>query len=356
MADEIPRPRTSRFTEGTMNSTTSIHPPPSDLLVELGIDGLIDRANMESSAPAVHQRATRLPVPPTQSTAAPTSQSAFSRFSRAVTSFWHGTGFAGLGKRKASEMSEEDKRKDDRKRAAEKAYEEAKEHGLLPAPKVFTRPIARARKSATGPNPSASPTLRHTPSKKDLHKQAKLSKKVSDLELQLAKAKHQLSLALGDEVPAVPVVPALPPTPASSSHFFAPQETSPHVHTESSTSVPKKIVKKRKASESENSDYKPISTASDSDYESDHASKKTKTSTSTAAKTRSTKTGPKKPRKPTRLTKKKSNVTTEGVVVVVPDGVSVPPLPSIPNGVEGKRVAVSRNKDDGYGGLEHEMF
>jgi hypothetical protein len=60
-----------------------------------------------------------------------------------------------LGKRKAGHVdAEPDPEKealDARKQAAEQAYHEAKELGLLPAPKVYVRPAmaARARTSGT---------------------------------------------------------------------------------------------------------------------------------------------------------------------------------------------------------------
>jgi hypothetical protein len=46
-------------------------------------------------------------------------------------------------------------------------------------------------------------------------------------------------------------------------------------------------------------------------------------------------------------------VAEDVAVTVKPNGDSVPPIPSIPKGVEGNKVKVN---EDGYGGLEHEMF
>lgn len=124
-----------------MNSTTSIHAPPDDLWRELAIDGLIDKYNQENAAPATRRK----PNPATvASSSTPVSEGTFGRFSRAVASFFSGTGFSSLGKRKAGSDNAE---KDDRKEQAKQAYEQAKEMGLLPAPKVFVRPIAKPRKS-----------------------------------------------------------------------------------------------------------------------------------------------------------------------------------------------------------------
>ncbi|KAF2736846.1 hypothetical protein EJ04DRAFT_142947 [Polyplosphaeria fusca] len=349
MADDEIRPRTSRFQEGTMNSTTSIHPPPSDVWQELGIDNLIDRFNEENNTPA--PSASTKPLPQTPSSTVP--QSAFSKFSQSVRSFFQGSTFSGLGKRKAEHISKDDKEqraKDDRKAEAERAYHLAKEQGLLPTPKVFNRPIARSRKPlSSSPNVQAERTLRASTSKKDLAKQAKLSKRVSNLEQKLVEARRELLVVMnGENAPPVPVLPQPPPEAPSVSPEPKQSETptpAPTVEVmkkqESTTAAvasapPRKIVKKRKIN-----DNSYVSTESESD--SSVKSKKAKSKTT------------KKLKRSTRLTKKRSTIAPDYAVVVVPDGMEVPPLPSIPNGVQGKRVAV-RGREDGYGGLEHEMF
>lgn len=184
------------------------------------------------------------------------------------------------------------------------------------------------------------PVLHKSPSKKDLLKQKKLSKRVSDLEFRLAEARKELSLALGDKnAPPVPPLPAnLPPTP-STSHFWSETETSPHSAADTSQKQTTKITKKRKAA-SEGADYQPIPTDSDISLDSEHESKKNK-------KQKVVK------RTSSRLSKKKPNVAKEEVVIIVPDGVTVPHIPTIPKGVDGKRATVS---DDGFGGLGHEIF
>ncbi|KAF2250545.1 hypothetical protein BU26DRAFT_517376 [Trematosphaeria pertusa] len=393
--NETPAPvRASKFREATMNSTSSIHAPPDMLWDDLGIEGLIEKYNQEANAPAaaataaavVRKRLERVAVgessavmtPAPVSSVAPAAEGPLGRFSRAVASFFNGATFSALGKRKAGNEHAEKGLKDrdshapgqaggddDRKKRAEAAYKEAKELGLLPTPKVFVRPVSRARKASMPsnllpdtptPTPSAlappqTPTLHKSPSKKDLHKQKKLSKRVSDLEHKLAEARKELTLALGSpSVPPVPPLPStLPPTPNSSTnHFWSENELSPHNHAESasaSASKPAgKITKKRKASGADNDDeYKPIPTDSEKSLDSERESKRSKKNVV-------------RKKSSSRLTKKKSTVTTkEEVVIVVPDGVSVPPIPSIPKGVDGKRAAVSR-KDDGYGGLGHEIF
>lgn len=163
--------RPSKFKEATMNSTTSIHPPPDELWRDLGIDHLIERFNEENSAPATaagrgHKKTSPLPGQGTGVSAVPTglttpavahgSEGTLGRISRAVASFFNGAGasFSALGKRKAGNEHAEpknggknvDKAGDDRKKEVEAAYREAKELGLLPAPKVFVRPVSRARK------------------------------------------------------------------------------------------------------------------------------------------------------------------------------------------------------------------
>ncbi|KAF2002969.1 hypothetical protein P154DRAFT_573379 [Amniculicola lignicola CBS 123094] len=369
MADETPAggaaaaARASRFKEANMNSTSSsIRPPPGNFWRDLNIDHLIQKYNDDGSSPTTQPKAEAAPVAPASSTT--THQSTFGRFSRAVTSFWKGPGLSVLGKRKIDVAVDNEKENGKRKEQVEQAYKEAKELGLLPTPKVFIRPKTRGRPSGTSVAASVptSPALRKTPSKKDLHKQQKLSKRVSDLEFKLSEARKELIKVLNDEnAPPVPPIPTLPLTPSTAPttpHFWSQSETEPHNFTEAITPRPSrgKLIRKRKATpEDEESDYIPKAATpeTESEYnESDRSTKKSKltnrANTTSPMRQKSLNT-----RRSTRLRKKSSTVTKEEVFIVVPDGVTVPHIPSIPNGVQGNRVKVN---DDGYGGVGHEMF
>lgn len=223
------------------------------------------------------------------------------------------------------------------------------------------------------------PGLYRTPSKKDLQKQKRLSKRVSDLEYKLASARKELQTVLHKDLPPVPPVPnlnagnsantsviasspagpALDPTSSTPETSQEPQifsdkeneqdtqSTSPSF---SQTSVGK-IVKKRKATSSDNdSTYIPVTTDSEGDIDisTSEPERTVKRAKSTSAK--------KLRRKKARALKKaaaRDARRQDDVIRVVPDGRTVPPLPEIPSGIEGKKVVV---RDDGYGGLEHEMF
>jgi hypothetical protein len=190
-------------------------------------------------------------------------------------------------------------------------------------------------------------TIYKSASKKDLTKQKKLSKRVSNLEHKLSEAKKELNLALAfkqqeaaTSIRFVPPISPVRPLTPNNTHFLVSTETevSSTVLVESSSSnLPNKI-KKRKAT-----NEKAISIYGESDVESEPSAKKNKNLTPR--------------RQSTRLRKSRSNasLTTaskEDVVMVAPGG-SVPPIPLIPMDVEGNRVAVS---DDGFGGLSHEIF
>ena len=410
-AGAVARPRSSKFKEGTMNSTMSIHPPPDEFWNGLDIEHMIQGFNEENSAPVsatgvVLQSHTRTrstlhtETIPTGHTApvapAPHSEGAFGRLWRPISTFFNGAGasFSALGKRKAGNESAEAKTNEkggatdkgvekpgyDSKEDVEAAYRRAREQGLMPTPKVFIRPVSRARKAGTSlsrpsccilydhadlyfeaatstpETPTASnaslvpprtPTLYKSPSKKDLHKQQKLIKRVSELELKLASARKELGHVLASPTaPPVPAIPANLPSPPTSSHVFSENETSPQSHASvpSNTNSSTKILKKRKAVADNDEEFKPIATDSEISHDSERETKRSK------------QTPPKKLRKTpsSRVLKKKSTVVREEVVTMVPDGVNVPPLPSIPKGVEGKKAAV-RN-DDGYGGFGDEMF
>ncbi|KAF1961104.1 hypothetical protein CC80DRAFT_589540 [Byssothecium circinans] len=391
-----PAPRASKFVEATMNSRSSIHPPPNEQWEALGIDHLIQGFNEENSMPAVKRKVSRTPsssaVPMSETAGAAKEagahEGALGRFSRAVASWFGAGGGLSLGKRKAGNDAAEKssvqvagvERAADAKERAEAAYAEAKARGLLPAPKVFVRPTMRAQRpgvvagtstpSALPPTPSSAilalprtPTLYKSPSKKDLHKQKKLSKRVSDLEHRLAEARKELALTLSPAnvnahpVPPVPVnysSPIAMESPLKQGRSAIIESIAPPKQDEPATPIGK-IVKKRKAVPNSNNSnktnddatYKPIPTDSDYSHDSEHELKRPKTSSSNKLK-----------RKPSsRLVKKKTATVTkeEEVVIVVPDAsVGVPPIPSIPKGVDGKRSKIVN--PDGYGGLEHEMF
>jgi hypothetical protein len=173
MSDETEtpaQPRTSRFREHT-NTANSIKPPPEELWKELDIEDMLDKFNEENSAPPARKGLSKSITPPafgvpatmghgvTVSTAQATpatSEGTFGRFSRAFASVFGGFGSV-LGKRKAgnadSERDRERQMLDDRKLAAEQAYEArklAQEMGLMPTPKVFVRPTATPRSHKCG--------------------------------------------------------------------------------------------------------------------------------------------------------------------------------------------------------------
>ncbi|KAH7089781.1 hypothetical protein FB567DRAFT_568580 [Paraphoma chrysanthemicola] len=399
-AETPAQPRTSRFKEHT-NTTNSIHPPPDELWRDIGIEDMIEKFNEESKAPptrkgppsrritppafgapsavgaGIFTSAAPVPPPPT------TEGGAFGRFSRAFASVFTGFGSV-LGKRKAGHAdAERDKEKqvlEERKQAADEAYQAlklAQEQGLLPTPKVFVRPALTPRSHkcvaehiapASAPR---TPGLYRSPSKKDLQKQKKLSKRVSNLEVKLASARKELHTVLQKELPPVPPLPTfLPPTPtpdtSQATQIFTDvevsQDTQPtqesQLTDDARTSEPApspkpvgKIVKKRKATTNDDETYKPIPT----DSEGDISMSASEPEQRTIKRVKSTSSGKKLKRQSSRLSKRlsRSELKKEEVVRIVPDGKKVPPIPAIPNGVEGKKVRI---RDDGYGGLEHEMF
>lgn len=143
-----------------MNSTASIRPPPDAFYLGLDIDDVIRKANAaedNNGASQAHDV-----VAPAPSTSTTTSEGIFGRFSRAATSFFRGSGFGGLGKRKREANTEANngvkKYGGDSKEEVERRYAEAKAMGILPTPQVFARPIAK-------PRPSSKFFLRFTPVK-----------------------------------------------------------------------------------------------------------------------------------------------------------------------------------------------
>jgi hypothetical protein len=151
-----PRRTTSRFVEAAMNSRSSIHPPPGMLWQDLGVENLLDKFHEDANAPArsrpdsgIGSLSSTSSVAPVSTSNTTTSEGTFGRFSRAVSSFFHVSGFSSLGKRKAGAENATSNTcappVDSRREQARIAYEHAKENGLLPTPKVFVRPQARAR-------------------------------------------------------------------------------------------------------------------------------------------------------------------------------------------------------------------
>ena len=301
-----------------------------------------------------------------------------------------------MGKRKAGQADAERERDlhqqllDERKTAAEAAYHEAKNLGLLPTPKVYVRPAMAARQqqkygtlahplpaekmqlrltaavaeAATPIRTPRTPGLYRTPSKKDLQKQRKLSKRVSDLEFKLASARKELQTVLYKDMSPLPNQPNLaPPTPDFSQS--EPEAASPTTDTRMSEppSSIGKIVKKRKATiHDSDSEYKPVPTDSEVDFDlmsgpsaSEHERDAVPARSIKRLKNSASRKNLK--RQSSRLHKKfsRSSMRSEEPIRVVPDGVSVPEVPSIPVEMEsqGQRVKVG---DDGYGGYADEIF
>lgn len=451
-------PRASRFREHT-NTSNSIHPPPDELWKDLGIDSLIDKFNEDNAAPPATSRTSTGNSAPElrrlhsdnikkrkeRSTSAsedaqpqPTAPSAstLGRFQRVWASMLGGV----LGKRKAGAVdAEKDKaqqRMDDRKKAAEAAYHEAKELGLLPTPKVFVRPgmapithtcgtpshLDRQvenglilRIAATPARSPRTPSLYRSPSKKDLQKQKKLSKRVSNLESKLASARKELYSVLNSDLPPIPSPPslaaplpatdqasheqALAPLPTPSSPPAPVSETASESEEEETGCPPRslgKVPRKRKVRlSSYDADYIPTTTDSegdadmlsatsdagaganpdpDPDTDADELSlcldhertiKRVKSSTSSSSLRR---TSARKPAPHAHKRSGRTSLTRHDVTVsIVPDGVRVPHVPAIPGGPRAKKM-VSFEDDGGnsngngngkidlYGGLEHEMF
>ncbi|KAL1795782.1 hypothetical protein ACET3X_006006 [Alternaria dauci] len=410
--DESTQPRASRFKEHT-NTNSSIRPPPDELWKDIGIEELIEQFNEENSKPPTSRKssANRVPRLPKSSSRAASgsatpsdsgvvtsvhgppatpSEGTYARLQRAFASMFGSV----LGKRKAGATDAERERDqhlqilEERKRAAEIAYHEARDRGLLPTPKVFVRPAMRSRQVGTPSQPVAAkkmqlgltaamveaatpvrtprtPTLRHTPSKKDLYKQKKLTKRVSDLEYKLASARKELQTVLYNDVPPVPRIPDFaPPTPDVTQSENERRSQSATPVTEAPQSIGR-IVKKRKAViHDSDGEYKPTYTDSEADFDllSAHSASEADVPERSTKRAKSIKS-PKSPasksprRASSRLVKRfsRNNLRNEEPVRVVPDGMNVPHVPSIPRDMEtkGNKVKVS---DDGFGGLGHEIF
>ncbi|KAG9195461.1 hypothetical protein G6011_00582 [Alternaria panax] len=407
--DEATQPRASRFKEHT-NTNGSIRPPPDELWKDIGIEELIEQFNEENSKPPTSRKSSANRVPrlaksssraasgsatPSDSgnvtmvhaSASTPSEGTYARLQRAFASVFGSV----LGKRKAGATDAERERDlhqqllEERKKAAEIAYHEAKDLGLLPTPKVFVRPAMRSRQVGTPSQPVAAekmqlgltaamaeaatpvrtprtPTLRHTPSKKDLYKQKKLTKRVSDLEYKLASARKELQTVLYSDVPPVPRIPDFaPPTPDVTHSENEAKSPSATPVAEPPQSIGK-IVKKRKATiHDSDGEYKPIPTDSEGDLDllSAHSASEAEMPERSIKRAKSIKnSASKSPRRTSsRLVKRfsRNNLRSEEPVRVVPDGMHVPDVPSIPREMESKGNKVKVG-DDGFGGLGHEIF
>jgi hypothetical protein len=163
MSDDMETPaqaRASRFREHT-NTSNSIRPPPEELWKDIQIDEMMEKFNEENDAPPKRKGSQKSTTPSDMGSstfsgppATPAAhEGTFGRFSRAFASVFGSV----LGKRKAGNPdAEKDKEKqmlDERKAAAEQAYEArklAQEMGLMPTPKVFVRPTATPRSHKCG--------------------------------------------------------------------------------------------------------------------------------------------------------------------------------------------------------------
>ncbi|RMZ67043.1 nuclear rna binding [Pyrenophora seminiperda CCB06] len=444
-------PRISRFREHT-NTTSSIHAPPEELWKDVGIEDLIDQFNEENARPAPlrktsAQQAARYSRSQTGSrspsgtstpkrfgthlitgTATPATAAAmatiptegtYARLRSALTTMFGGV----LGKRKAGQADAEREKDlhqqllDERKTAAEAAYHEAKNLGLLPTPKVYIRPAMAARQqqqhqqkygtpahplpavkmqlrltaavaeAATPNRTPRTPGLYRTPSKKDLQKQKKLSKRVSDLEFKLASARKELQTVLYKDMSPRPNINqpkliAAPPTPDVSQSepedAASPTPTNDDNTRMSSvepaggpcSSTIGKITKKRKATTHDSdAEYKPVPTDSEADVDLVSgggggltSASENEASTTPARSIKRLKNSASRrnlKRHSSRIQSKFSRSSMRGhseePIRVVPDGVGVPEVPSIPVEMEGKgqRVVV---RDDGFGGFADEIF
>jgi hypothetical protein len=123
-----------------------------------------------------------------------------------------------------------------------------------------------------------------------------------------------------------------------------------------------KIVKKRKATthaDASDEEYKPVPTDSDGDLDllsgPSASERENEISERSVKRVKSSASRKKLKRQGSRLQKKssRSSMRSEEPLRIAPDGRDVPDVPSIPNGIEGKKIRV---RDDGYGGLGHEIF
>ncbi|KAF2741644.1 hypothetical protein M011DRAFT_482373 [Sporormia fimetaria CBS 119925] len=358
--------RQSRFSEASMNSTTStIRPPPERFWNDFGTTVLSHTTSHTShpSRPAAPRTTTTHSLPVTQAESA----GFFGRMSRAAVSLfgWGGRKRVGgkSGSGNAGNLGREVDLSEERKREAERAYKEAKERGLLPRPRVYVRPGMQGREGFASPRPI-------TPAKEELARQhSTLRKRLSSLETRFEDARRKLDTSLSSSAPVTvaymttPLVRKVVGTEASSSPVL------------SSSPVPSK----RKRGQDED-----IGIDCQIDVEEKENSMFTMDSSPPHKPTQSNQpdiphvarsTSRKRPRKSksrtlravTRTQHDNTQISVQPKVGVrvVPDGERVPPVPVIPRGVRGKRARVTEVEvdvrmegveDDGFGGYGHEVF
>ncbi|KAH6642806.1 hypothetical protein C7974DRAFT_447622 [Boeremia exigua] len=435
MADD--NARVSRFREHT-NTAGSIRAPPEELWKTVGADteALMDAYAEESTRPASGGRAKRLvwgavkepghtthemdetegldegdagrkprriaphraPRKNSVVTLA-TAEGTFNRFSRAFASVLSSV----LGKRKAADdhedgppadVSPEQALLDERKRAAEAAYHLAKAQGLLPAPTVYVRPGLAARAASAGTSstsPARTPgSVARSPSKRDLSKQRRLSRRVSSLEIKLASARAELARLAGGEGEEVPMVPPVPDVPAGFDGFEAGPERGER------GGGKRRRVLDDDAAVSSDSDAEPVEASTvlrdavqqpepqqhgppqDDLHHHDPPAAEPNPNLEPEPEPDPEPQHPEPSRAPKRIRKSRAqkqkrarsrreqvphaHTDEEDEVVVVRPGGGVPPVPLLPKGVEGRRVGVfggskggGQGQGEGEGGHEHEQ-
>lgn len=377
-------PRQSRFVEGSMNDRSG---PRSRFWDDHKFDFTFEKnpkATTVTEVPITYDGA--------EQGAAPSGEGIFGRFSRAATA---------LFRRKKEPQPPAEPPRDTRKEEAERAYHEAKRLGLLPEAKVFVRPGMRAY---TAPVTGSPRTPRRTPT--TTKKQAQLQKRVERLEHNLFPTREKLSDTFPPHTPQLNA----PPNSVASSPWTDSTRFSADRHSSGKISKRRRIDGPSAEDTPESSySYKPSATDLASDTEDDLAefgSMKRKAPGGTAqmqtyigpqttspandytdwrspsanqalkrvssglqAPSKRIRCVPSSPQKGSRTTVPEQWQPREDVVMrdageqeafmVVPDGLHVPPIPSIPYRVEGRRAQVSSNnlrRDDGFGGLGHEIF
>ena len=227
---------------------------------------------------------------------------------------------------------------------------------------------------------------------------------MSSLELKLASAKKELASVLGGDV-CFPAVPPLPPafaacgddeeetvglrggdaeagardgeerssSPPQANNLMS-DDALPHSPSRGepqSAALPREIAKRRRTArkrvdDDADAEFLSQPTLSDADTSAFSPQRDEKENTTHKPHADATEKPPAKAKKArksksrNRLVRKSSrnsvldNEEKEERVVVVKPGGAVPPVPVVPDGIRGKKVAVQG--DDGYGGLGHEMF
>jgi membrane-bound lytic murein transglycosylase B len=130
-----------------MNSTTG----PADVQwMSLGIDEIIDRCNEQETTPAsAAEAAAEVAQPPL--TPAHAGDGILGRFGRVAASFFRGSAFSTLGKRKERDGEKKDEPAF-KKEQYERTYADMKAQGLF-TPKVMVRPRTQQQRAAGKPLP-----------------------------------------------------------------------------------------------------------------------------------------------------------------------------------------------------------